>query len=71
MVDISDTIEQKLESVRAYESQVTKGRSTEFPTLIDDVRDRARYWGWTIGTAYGEPFGSREEIGLDGFGSLL
>ncbi len=71
VVDISDTIEQKLESVRAYESQVTKGRSTGFPTHIDDVRDRARYWGWTIGTAYGEPFGSREEIGLDGFGSLL
>lgn len=71
VVDISDTIEQKLESVRAYESQVIKGRSDKFPTLIDDVRDRARYWGWTIGTAYGEPFGSREEIGLNGIGGLL
>ena len=36
------------------------------PSLLERalIRDRARYWGWTIGTAYGEPFASREEIGV-------
>ena len=41
------------------------------PTPLDDIRDRARYWGWTIGTAYAEPFASREEIGLTELKSLL
>lgn len=62
--DISDQIEKKLEAIRCYGSQVLEGRSEQFPTLLDDIRDRARYWGWTIGTAYGEPLTSREEIGI-------
>ena len=33
-------------------------------SLLDDIRDRARYWGWSIGVAYGEPLASREEIGV-------
>lgn len=64
VLDISPVIERKMESIRAYESQMITGRSTAFPTVLDDIRDRARYWGWTIGAAYGEPFASREEIGL-------
>lgn len=71
VVDISDTIDQKMQAVEAYESQVIAGRPKQHPTLLDDVRDRARYWGWTIGTAYAEPYGSREEIQLKGFGALL
>jgi LmbE family N-acetylglucosaminyl deacetylase len=34
------------------------------PTILDDLRDRARYWGWAIGSGYGEPFVCREEVGL-------
>ncbi len=64
VLDISDAIDRKLEAVSCFESQVLEGRSTEHPTLLDDIRDRARYWGWTIGKSYGEPFASREEIGL-------
>jgi LmbE family N-acetylglucosaminyl deacetylase len=64
VMDISPFIEQKMDALRAYQSQFVAGRSSEFPTALDDVRDRARYWGWTIGKAYAEPFGSREEIGL-------
>lgn len=71
VIDISDTIDDKMEAVRAYKSQVIEGRPETHPTLTDDVRDRARYWGWTIGTAYAEPFGSREEIQLNGFGAFL
>lgn len=69
--DISGAIDVKLAAIRCYESQIVTGRSTEFPTVIDDVRDRARYWGWSIGKAYAEPFASREEIGVGDFDSLL
>lgn len=71
VVDIGGTIEEKMASIRCYESQFLTGRSEEFPTILDDVRDRARYWGWSIGRAYGEPFMSREEIGLPGVRPLL
>jgi bacillithiol biosynthesis deacetylase BshB1 len=68
--DISNHVERKLEAVRCYESQLLTGRSDEFPTVLDDIRDRSRYWGWTIGTAYAEPFASREEIGLSTFDAI-
>lgn len=64
VVDISDQIEAKLQAIGCYESQFVTGRSLEFPTPLDDIRDRARYWGWSIGTRYGEPFVCREEIGI-------
>lgn len=71
VLDISDVIEDKMRAIKAYHSQFGVGRSTEFPTLMDDIRDRARYWGWTIGKAYGEPFGSREDLGLSTITSLV
>ena len=69
--DVSPFIEQKMRAVACYESQLVTGRSQEFPTVLDDVRDRARYWGWTIQTAYAEPFACREEIGVSSFESLV
>lgn len=71
VLDISDVIEDKMRAITAYHSQFGVGRSTDFPTLIDDIRDRARYWGWAIGKAYGEPFGSREDLGLSSINALL
>ena len=62
--DISDCIAAKMKAVSCYQSQVIEGRSTEFPTVLDDIRDCARYWGWSIGRNYGEPLMSREEIGV-------
>lgn len=71
VLDISQEIETKLKAVSAYHSQMTQGRSTDFPTAIDDIKDRARYWGWTIGTAYGEPLTNREQVGIKSLQSLL
>jgi len=71
VVDISDVLEQKLAAVRCYESQVIAGRSNEHPTLLDDVKDRARYWGWAIERSYGEPLASREELRIDDLASLI
>lgn len=71
VIDVSSGIEPKMAAIRCYESQVIAGRSTEPPTVLDDIRDRARYWGWTIGTHYAEPLFSKEEIGLRSIGNLL
>ena len=60
-----------MEAVSAYRSQLIEGRSTEHPTALDDIRDRARYWGWSIGKSYGEPLLNREQIGIDSLNSLL
>ncbi len=64
VMDISGEIEIKMAAVRCFASQLITGRSDQFPTPLDDIRDRARYWGWAIGRAYGEPLISRESIGL-------
>jgi N-acetylglucosamine malate deacetylase 1 len=63
VVDISPHIDEKIAAIECYASQL-EGRPTAHPTLLDDIRDRARYWGWTIGTSYAEPLASREEIGI-------
>jgi bacillithiol biosynthesis deacetylase BshB1 len=70
VLDISNQIDRKMEAVRCFESQVIEGRSTEHPTILDDIRDRARYWGWTIGTAFAEPFACREEVGIDSLSAV-
>ncbi len=67
VVDISDSIEQKMEAIHCYASQLIEGRSQEHPTLLDDIKDRARYWGWTIHSKYGEPFAAREELRVEDF----
>lgn len=64
VMDISPAIDEKLRAVACYESQF--GQTAEFPAPLDDIRDRARYWGWSIHTAYGEPLASREHIGVSG-----
>jgi LmbE family N-acetylglucosaminyl deacetylase len=63
-VDITAHLEDKMRALRCYHSQFIAGRPITPPTILDDLRDRARYWGWAIGTSYGEPFVCREEIGL-------
>jgi bacillithiol biosynthesis deacetylase BshB1 len=63
VLDISQAIDAKMNAVRCYESQMLTGKSEEHPTVLDDIRDRARYWGWSIGKAFAEPFASREELG--------
>lgn len=71
VLDISDVWEQKFAAIKAYESQFITGRPTASPTFLEALRDEAAYWGKTIGVAYGEPFTSREPIGLSGFGGLV
>lgn len=71
VIDISDHIEKKMQAIECYESQIITGRPQEFPTALDDIKDRARYWGWSIHSKYGEPFASREAIGISQLNDLL
>jgi bacillithiol biosynthesis deacetylase BshB1 len=71
VLDITAHLEKKMAAIACYRSQFIEGRPTTPPTLLDDLRDRARYWGWAIGAGYGEPFVCREEIGLRGLGELV
>jgi len=71
VLDISPFWERKLWAIEAYRSQFVTGRPEESPTFLDRVRDQAAYWGWSIGTRYGEPFASREAIGLTSLGALV
>ncbi len=71
ILDISPYWDQKLAAISAFHSQFIAGRSTEFPTFLDRLRDQAAYFGSQIGVAYGEPFASREPVGLGSLRDLV
>lgn len=71
VLDVTDFHEKKMQAIQCYDSQFIQGRPTAPPTFLDEIRDRSRYWGWTIGTTYGEPFICREEVGLRSLRDLL
>jgi N-acetylglucosamine malate deacetylase 1 len=64
VLDISPYWERKRAAIECYQSQFVTGRPTQPPTFLDRWRDQAAYWGASIGAAYGEPFASREPLGL-------
>ena len=71
VLDISQFWEKKLAAIQCYRSQFIEGRPHESPTLIDRLRDQAATWGWSIGTLYGEPFASREPVGLSSMAGMV
>ncbi|HVW39122.1 MAG TPA: bacillithiol biosynthesis deacetylase BshB1 [Pirellulales bacterium] len=64
VLDISSYWDRKRSAIECYQSQFVVGRPPEPPTFLDRWRDQAAYWGGMIGVAYGEPFFSREPLGL-------
>jgi bacillithiol biosynthesis deacetylase BshB1 len=71
VLDISEFWDRKRAAIECYRSQFIDGRPEESPSFIDRLRDQAAAWGWCIGTRYGEPFASREPIGLGTMGGLI
>jgi bacillithiol biosynthesis deacetylase BshB1 len=71
ILDISDYWEKKQVAVACYRSQFIEGWPKDPPTFIDRLRDLAATWGWAIGTRYGEPFNTREPIGLTSLRGLI
>jgi LmbE family N-acetylglucosaminyl deacetylase len=71
VLDITPYWETKLAAIAAYHSQFTAGREQESPSMLERLRDEAAYWGKTIGVRYGEPFASREPLGLRSLRELV
>jgi len=71
IIDISEQFEKKLTAIQCYESQFKFGKSKTPPTFFDTVKTNAEYWGQMIGVRYGEPFHSREPVGLTSMDSLI
>lgn len=70
VVDITETFDAKQRAVRAYTSQMPTADAS-FPSVLDDIEARARYWGWAINSAYGEPLSDRETIGVASASTLV
>jgi bacillithiol biosynthesis deacetylase BshB1 len=70
VLDVSAQHDQKMKAVACYHSQFIEGRPAS-PSFLDEIRERDRYWGWTIGTRFGEPLLSRELVGLRGLQDLV
>ncbi len=70
VLDISAHWDQKSAAIACYRSQFITGRSTDSPTFLEQLRDEAANWGRLIGVRYGEPFASREPVGLRGLSDL-
>ncbi len=66
-VDISDTIDRKIEAVRCYASQFV-GASGHVPEM---VRTITAYFGSRIGTRHAEPFFTHETLGFSGLDQLV
>jgi len=66
-IDISDTIDRKIESVNCYKSQFV-GNSAHVPEMVKTI---TAYFGSRIGTAHAEPFFTHEMLGLGGLSELI
>lgn len=66
-LDISNTIEKKMSSILAYESQFVRNHST----IPEMVRTMAAYFGGRIGVKYAEPFFTHEVLGFSGLDQLV
>lgn len=71
VLDITEQWPAKRKSIECYHSQFVQGREEMQPSFIDQLEIEAAWWGKTIGVQYGEPFTSKEPIGLSDFGSLI
>lgn len=71
IVDVSEFVDEKMNSMRAYRSQFYKADSSEPETRIsdrgflDEIQSRMEYFGSLIGVAAGEPFYVREALNVE------
>lgn len=71
LVDISNSIDVKTKAIKAHSSQFYDPSSKESPTLIsqpeflDNITNRASYYGQYIGVKYAEGFISNKMLGVN------
>lgn len=64
VVDVTNTWDRKVAAIRAYASQMNSKPATGYRTLIEYVEVVGRFFGLSIGCEFGEPFTSREPLGV-------
>jgi bacillithiol biosynthesis deacetylase BshB1 len=62
VLDVTGDVDAKMTALACYDSQFTTGSANV--RILDWVREQSATWGGLIGTAAGEPFFCREEIGI-------
>ncbi|USN98722.1 MAG: PIG-L family deacetylase [Phycisphaeraceae bacterium] len=67
--DITGLVERKLDAVRAYHTQFVLPEKNR--KVIDWVEAAATYFGSRIGTSAGEPFFTKEPVGLGSLSGLV
>jgi bacillithiol biosynthesis deacetylase BshB1 len=73
-IDMSNTIEQKMQAVACYASQFDRPASGVYdksPDVPAMLRTLTGYFGGRIGTAHAEPFSTQEVVGLGGLDQLV
>ena len=71
ILDITASWERKREALACYESQFVTGRGDAARDFLHQIEVNAQHWGQLIGTEYGEPFATREPLGLERFDGLI
>lgn len=64
IMDVSQQWDRKAQAIEAYHSQFIAGRESMQPAFLEQLREEAAYWGKSIGVRYGEPFATKEPLGL-------
>ncbi|MHC4269885.1 MAG: bacillithiol biosynthesis deacetylase BshB1 [Planctomycetota bacterium] len=70
IIDISDEFKKKVEVVKSYKSQFAYSEE-KWNEVNSKFRSYGQYYGFLIGTQYGEPFVSREILGLKDIRDIL
>jgi len=71
IMDISSQWQAKHDSIMAYHSQFVEGKQHAETPFIEQLREQSATWGKAIGVRYGEPFASKEPIGLNDLANLI
>jgi len=69
IMDVTGDVDAKMAALSCYRSQFVDHGSNA--RILDWVRSQAATWGDLIGTEAGEPFFSREEVGVRDFRDLV
>jgi bacillithiol biosynthesis deacetylase BshB1 len=69
VVDITGHIDRKLEAVACYRSQFNEERNNL--GILETIRTVAAYWGSRIRRPFGEPFASKEPVGVRSLSDVL
>ena len=71
ILDITPYWNQKRQALSCHQSQFASGQSSPEGDFLDKIQVHAQHWGQLIGCQYGEPFASREPLGVKGFSEFI